>query len=148
MIDLGAHPMYLLCALLGEPVSVKSTFTQMSGRGVEDNAVSLLEFENGAIGVSETGFVSNSDPYTVEISGDKGYARYDDKNLTYHYDGLKNWVTTNEFEKNPPEPLEYFLDCLKNGEKPTLYTLDEAIVLSEIMDAAYRSYQSGKKEKV
>lgn len=148
MMDLGAHPMYLMAWFIGKPVSVTSLFTNVTDRPVEDNAICLLEFENGAIGVSETGFVSNSDPYTVEISGDKGYARYDDKTLSYHYDGLKGFINTNEFAPNPPEPLEYFLDCLVKGEKPSLYNLEDAVVLSEIMDAAYRSYESGKKELV
>lgn len=71
MIDLGAHPMYLLNWLLGEPKSVQSIFTDITGHGVEDNAVSIIEFEQGAIGVSETGFVSNYNPATLEISGTK-----------------------------------------------------------------------------
>lgn len=148
MMDLGAHPMYLMAWFLGKPVSVTSMFTNVTDRPVEDNAICLLEFANGAIGVSETGFVSNSDPYIVEISGDRGYARYDGKTLCYHYEGQEGWINQEGFKKNPPEPLEYFLDCLNKGEEPTLYTLDEAVVLSEIMDAAYRSYESGKKETV
>lgn len=44
-------------------------FTQVMGKGVEDNAVSVIEFANGAIGVSETGFVSQDNLYTLEISG-------------------------------------------------------------------------------
>ena len=72
MIDLGAHPMYTLYWLLGAPKTITSTFTAVTNRGVEDNAVSVIEFENGAIGVSETGFVSECNPYTLEISGTDG----------------------------------------------------------------------------
>ena len=72
MIDLGAHPMYLLCALLGEPKSVQSTFTHVTGKTVEDNAVSILSFDGGAIGVSETGFVSSHYPFTIELGGVDG----------------------------------------------------------------------------
>jgi len=65
MIDLGAHPMYLLCEVYGKlPVKVQSAFTEVTGKGVEDNAVSLLTFEGGAIGVSETGFLSVNYPLT------------------------------------------------------------------------------------
>ena len=47
MMDLGAHPMYTLYWLLGAPKAITSTFTQVTNRGVEDNAVSVIEFENG-----------------------------------------------------------------------------------------------------
>ena len=60
MIDLGSHPMYTLYWLLGEPKSITSTFTQVTNRGVEDNAVSVIEFADGKIGVSETGFVTRT----------------------------------------------------------------------------------------
>ena len=35
MVDLGAHPMYLLCDFLGEPRFVQSAFTFVTGRAVE-----------------------------------------------------------------------------------------------------------------
>ncbi len=72
MIDLGAHPMYTLNWFMGEPKSVVSMFTQVTNRGVEDNAVSVIEFANGAIGVSETGFVTTGMPYVLEMSGTQG----------------------------------------------------------------------------
>ena len=72
MMDLGAHPMYTLHWFLGEPKSVVSQFTQVTHRGVEDNAVSVLEFEGGAIGVSETGFVTSGNGYFLELSGTQG----------------------------------------------------------------------------
>ena len=50
----------------------RSQFTQVTHRGVEDNAVSVLEFEGGAIGVSETGFVTSGNGYFLELSGTQG----------------------------------------------------------------------------
>lgn len=47
MMDLGAHPMYTLHWFLGEPKSIVSQFTEVTHRGVEDNAVSVIEFEGG-----------------------------------------------------------------------------------------------------
>ena len=82
MIDLGAHGMYLTQWILGEPISAKSTFTicnQNPGAakknvdGVEDNAVTVMSFESGAIAVNETGFVSCCSPVIFEVHGDKGY---------------------------------------------------------------------------
>ncbi|MEG0692501.1 MAG: Gfo/Idh/MocA family oxidoreductase, partial [Oscillospiraceae bacterium] len=58
MMDLGAHPMYLSLYFMGEPKSVSSIFTESAGKGIDDNCVSVLEYETGAIGISETSFLS------------------------------------------------------------------------------------------
>lgn len=71
MIDLGAHPMYLIRWLLGRPSAISSSYTFVTGKDVEDNAVSVLEYENGAIAVSETGFVSSVNPFSLEVSAQK-----------------------------------------------------------------------------
>jgi len=81
MIDLGAHGMYLIDMFCGVPTSVKSVFTNACINGetnainsdrVEDNAVTIMSFENGCIAISETGFVSTGYPNIIEIGGDKG----------------------------------------------------------------------------
>ena len=54
MMDLGAHPMYLSAWMLGNPVRIQSMFNNKTGHAVEDNSISTIEFENGAIAVSET----------------------------------------------------------------------------------------------
>ena len=60
MMDLGAHGMYLLNWLMGEPVKCASVFTNTLCDSVEDNCVTTFSYENGAIGVSETGFVTGN----------------------------------------------------------------------------------------
>ena len=84
MIDLGAHGMYLTEWIMGMPVKASSAFTvacdmpEVKARnkdGVEDNAVTVMSFENGAIAVNETGFVSNYSPVTLEVFGEEGYVR-------------------------------------------------------------------------
>ncbi|MEJ2130585.1 MAG: Gfo/Idh/MocA family oxidoreductase, partial [Gammaproteobacteria bacterium] len=72
MIDLGAHGMYLSRWLLGEPTRVSSIFNHVTGRQVEDNCVTVIEFDNRAIAVNETGFVSWGGAYSVEIDGTEG----------------------------------------------------------------------------
>ena len=72
MIDLGAHPMYLSRWILGRPVAITSLFNNYTGRQVEDNAVCLVEFENKALAVVETGFVSSGSPFSLELYGTKG----------------------------------------------------------------------------
>jgi predicted dehydrogenase len=146
MIDLGAHPMYLLNWLLGDPKSIQSTFTNITGHEVEDNAVSVIEFEQGAIGVSETGFVSNYNPQTLEISGTEGalFIRDGVRYVNKATDG--KWVTP-ELPAALASPIVQWANGSGNTEGVT-FNIDDAIMLTKMMEAAYKSYHSGKKENV
>jgi 1,5-anhydro-D-fructose reductase (1,5-anhydro-D-mannitol-forming) len=76
LIDLGSHPMYLTRLFLGLPESVSATYGYITGRAVEDNAVALLSYPQGAIGVVEAGFVNPYSPFTVEVHGTEGSLLY------------------------------------------------------------------------
>jgi len=148
MMDLGAHPMYMLNWLLGRPVSVVSTFTQMSGRGVEDNATSVIEYENGTIGVSETGFMTWGDPRSLEVSGTDGYLIVQEgSGLKYHTRTSGGWIIA-DVGRERQHPVDYFVASIVNGSENELYGIDEAVRLTKLMSAAYRSADSGKKEMI
>lgn len=147
MMDLGAHPMYMLAWLLGDPKYISSTFTEMSGRGVEDNAVSVIEFDNGTVGVSETGFMTWGDPRTLEISGTDGYLIIQDRALKYHTRTSGGWITP-DLPRDEIHPIDYLISSIKNGTENKLYSIDEAVRLTRMMSAAYRSAENGTKEKV
>ncbi len=147
MMDLGAHPMYTLAWLLGEPKSITSTFTSVYGKPVEDNAVSVLEFDGGVIGVSETGFVSKDNPYTLELSGTAGA-------LLVHGDRVASCSPATDGEwkhlhnewlpENDPLPIYQWIDAVVNNTKAPFGT-DEAVVLSKLMEGAYKASESGEK---
>ena len=119
----------------------------MTGRGVEDNAVSVLEFEGGAIGVSETSFVSWGNPLVFEISGTDGWLLMTDNQIRYQTRESGGWVTP-ELPPRTLHPVDYFVDCVKSGKTPTMYTVDEALNLTLLMDAAYKSAETGAKVAV
>lgn len=149
MIDLGAHPMYTLEWMLGKPVSVQSLFTNITDRPVEDNAVCLIEFEGGAIGVSETGFVSTCDKYVFEASGTKGAVRVIGDDVAYSCEETeKQWVNAELEQMYIPSPINYWIDSILGKNDGTMFGIDDAVSLTALMDAAYRSYESGSKEKV
>ena len=144
MIDSGAHPMHLINWFLGMPKYVSSAFTNVTDRPVEDNAVSLLEYKNGAIGVSETGFVSECNPYTLEISGTDGA-------VMVHGDSVRwggkatggQWVDLEQPEKIQL-PIDQWIDAVCDGGT-TPFTIENAVMLTRLMDGAYKSYESGVK---
>lgn len=147
MIDLGAHPMYLLQWFMGDPVKVSSVFTNVTPRPVEDNAVSVLEFADGAIGVSETGFVSVANPYTVEFSGTEGFILCEGNNkITLRTEKGFSVMEGNALPAAPKQPLEQWLDAVANGTEICRdFGIDEAVRLSRLMEAAYRSHSEGAK---
>ena len=150
MIDLGAHPMYTLEMLLGKPLFVQSLFTDITHRGVEDNAVSLIEFENGATGVSETGFVSECNPYTVEISGTEGYLviRNSRVEIADRSTGGR-LVEVTELPESETLPIFKWMDwCCEKREAPEGLLIDDAVALTALTHASYKANKNGDKTYV
>lgn len=142
MIDLGAHGMYLTEWILGMPVKASSEFTvscdiksvkEKNTDGVEDNAVTVMSFENGAIAVNETGFVSNYSPVTLEVFGEQGYVRMVGNRVvkcTQATDGVEVDVAVGD---DKPSPLVQFLTSnLLDG-----CGMKEAKALTHMMTLAY-----------
>lgn len=150
MMDLGAHPMYLLNWFLGKPLNIQSVFTSITDKPVEDNAVSLIEFENGAIGVSETGFVSRCDRYTFDISGTDGAARVTNDTVEYSSaaDTERKWITADVPDYHIPSPIDYWIDSIVNDTDNVLFGIDEAVELTKMMTAAYKSSTGGVRADV
>ena len=141
MMDLGAHPMYLNRYFGGKPVRILSSFTYMTGHEVEDNAVSLIEFESGCIGVSETSFMSTHSPFSLELSGTEGglfAGGPDEKSVRIRSKKLdsKEWVTPDPLPEPLPSTVQIWVDAvLRNG--PTPFSLEEGTQLTELMEFAY-----------
>lgn len=141
MIDLGAHGMYLTHWLLGEPVSYASAFTHacrdeqdaiLNPSALEDNAVTTMTFADGAIAINETGFVSVGCPETFEIGGEAGYL------TCVGGCAILNSPAEGRVELELPAPTDSPLDRFLKGETAPGCGMDEAIVLTRMMEGAYR----------
>ena len=135
MMDLGAHSMYILEWLMGRPKSAASAFTNVTVDSVEDNAVTVFTYEDGAIGVSETAFVAERDPFSFEIVGDKGTILAGGFMDRLCYNTGSGWVFP-DLPAPGPDPLGGWIDALVNGSVPP-YGIDEAVGLSNSMEMAY-----------
>ena len=141
MMDLGAHSMYLLLDLFGDPTAVTSVFTYVMDKPVEDNAVTVLEF-GGLIALSETGFVSGGFGFAMEVGGTKAtmYWRGNDLILSTRADGEQPY----ELPEPAAMPIDQWIDAIKNnGETP--FGIEDAVRLSTVMQRAYESYRGGKR---
>jgi len=137
--------MYTLGWFMGQPKSVVSMFTQVTGKGVEDNAVSVLEFKDGAIGVSETGFVSTGIPYVLEMSGTKGSLMVHNNILEYSCEETDGkLVKRTDLPEASTMPIDAWVAaCCGKGQAPN--GIDDAVMLTRFMVGAYESYRTGNK---
>ena len=139
MIDLGAHGMYLIAALLGAPDTYRSTFVCACPEAqpdpahpVEDNAVTVMTWKNGCVATNETGFVTAGFPKSLEISGTGGTIVWNDTAMTMIDPASGKFV---EIPRLPsqPTPLEQFV----NRNILPGCGIDEAVRLTAMMTGAY-----------
>lgn len=142
MIDLGAHGMYLTHWILGEPISAKSAFTlcnqnpgaaAKNADGVEDNAVTVMTFEGGAIAVNETGFVSCCSPVIFEVHGDRGYVYMEGNRVIKCTQATGRAQVEVELPEALPLPIEQFV----SGHILPGCGMEQARALSRMMELAY-----------
>ncbi len=145
MMDLGAHPMYLVNYFMPNAVSVVSMYTEYTGHGTDDNCVSLIKGSNGEIAVAETGFVSANSPYSVELNGEKGCIRFSGLDEGMYVNG--KYISKKEIPEGVKLPVYLFADAVEHG-KELEFDIDSAVALTRLMDAGYRSAKSHKEELV
>ena len=138
MIDLGAHGMYMTEWFLGMPESAKSVFTysyktEKNIDGVEDNAVTVMSFADGAIAVNETGFVSKYYPMSLEIGGEKGRIYADAGCLKKASEATEGKLVEVEHAETGLHPLRQFI----RGEIQNGIGIDDAVKLTRMMEMAY-----------
>jgi 1,5-anhydro-D-fructose reductase (1,5-anhydro-D-mannitol-forming) len=148
MIDLGAHPMYLSRWLLGKPRNISSVFNSYTDKSVEDNAVSVIEYENNAIAIVETGFVSPGSPFVMELYGTEGSLFIGGPDQTIKINSKKfapesdGFVTPEELPAALPSAMLQWVNAIRSGGE-IHFGLEEGIQLTELMEGAYKSYRSG-----
>ena len=138
MIDLGAHGMYLIDWILGMPESASSTFTvshdnPRNSDGVEDNAVTVMKYADGAIAINETGFVSAYSPVVLEVFGECGYVRMQDSSVVKCTKETDGKTVDVELPDSLPLPIVQFL----KGEILSGCGIKEAKNLTHMMVMAY-----------
>lgn len=142
MIDLGAHGMYLIDWILGTPVTAKSVFTNacsveaanaLNTDRVEDNAVTVMGYEDGCIAVNETGFVSNYYPMTMEVGGEKGWVVFNAAGVIKTTEATAGKQVSVPLCEELPSPLVQFL----TGNVLEGCGMKEAIGLTRMMELAY-----------
>jgi predicted dehydrogenase len=151
MMDLGCHPNYQASYLLGKPARIASIFnTVCCPKTMEDNAVSVVEFENQAIAVLETGFVSPYSPSSIEILGTEGSILIEKGEKLRIYSkpsGVNGWVIPDDIPAPLPVAMRQFFDGVLYG-KEIEFGLDKAIALTELLENEYKADAQQKVVKL
>jgi len=145
MMDLGCHPMYEASYLCGRPARVASVFNTITGREVDDNAVSVIEFENKCVAVLETALVSYNSPSSFEIYGTEGTLIERDGSYriaSANLDGAESgFVPVKDLPAALDSPMNMFLDACVKGT-PIAFGLEDARNLSELLEMAYKAHKN------
>lgn len=170
LIDLGVHRLDLALWLMGYPRPVwvlGSTYNPISSElakasnakfDVEDLAVGLIKFDNGATLEVEASWAANvkeSELMETRLYGTKAGLVQRNYDETYKFEAeiyLEKAGAHFDMKLHPPmQPvptaMAHFIDCLLNGT-PHTATGEEGLLVMEILDAIYRSAAEGKPVKV
>jgi myo-inositol 2-dehydrogenase / D-chiro-inositol 1-dehydrogenase len=166
-MDMGCHGIEFFRWMLGRP-KIKSVYAQMSTQvhmaktKGDDNAIIIVEFENGVIGVAEESWtkLGGMDDRS-EVHGSEGVAyadllhgnaieTYSARGYEYAVEkagSTKGWSFTifeEAWNYGFPQEMEHFVECVRLDKPPSVTGEDGRAVLEAIF-AAYESAGTGTK---
>lgn len=176
LIDIGVHILDLTLFLMGYPKPVSAsgkTWNQLGTNPdlwnswgnydrekftVEDFAVGLIKFENGAVVSLESSFMANGpDPFHTQLYGTKAgaivspYANGSEAIKIYtEQDQLLMDVSPGNIphvESAHVDEVKAFVDAILN-DKPSPVPGENGLILNAIFDAIYKSSETGEEQKV
>jgi len=153
MMDLGAHPVYVLSFLFGVPVRISGMSTQPFGTSSDENTIAIAEYKNGILAMMETSFVTFGTPDILEVYGTEGSVFMHGKEIKVSTKSKNELSFKNaKMEKLPaakPSPILQFVDaCINKTNTPEGLGLDDAVLLTRITEAVYKSNKSGQTVKL
>lgn len=166
-MDMGCHAIEFF-RWLNDKNPIKSVYAQMSTsvhtnktKG-DDNAIIILEFENGVTAIAEESWTKlGGMDDRAEIHGSEGVAYADvlqgNSIQTYSAKGIEYAVEKAENTKGWsyimydeiwnygfPQEFEHFVNCVKYDKEP-LVTGEDGKAVLEVIFAAYESARTGRK---
>lgn len=144
LIDLGAHPIYLVNRLAGKPVTVSALLGGVLDLGVDDHSAVIVGYESGTVGLLEAGFSSTGSPFMLEIHGTQGTLFVEDGHVHIRLTGDTSWTTPSNVPARQPMPMEQWVAWIEHGTEPSITRTDMAL-LTRINEAAAESSETGSR---
>ncbi|MBI3945302.1 MAG: Gfo/Idh/MocA family oxidoreductase [Armatimonadetes bacterium] len=169
LIDIGVHILDLTIHLMGhpKPVSVSGMSTARFGTRegvlglmgqwdpkvftVEDFAVGLVKFANGAALVLESSFCANieKDVMNTQLLGTEGGATLSPPTLFREEAGALtvSQITTVQQVQSHHAEIAAFIEAIVNDTEP-LVTGEQGLTVARIIDAIYESQETGREVRL
>ncbi len=170
LIDLGVHRLDLALWLMNypkpvwvmggayNPIASRLAKEQKKAFDVEDLAVGMIRFANGATLEVEASWAANikeNELMETRLLGTKGGLVQRNINETYEFEAEIYMEEKGcQFDKklHPPVPqvqgaMFHFIDCLLTG-KPHTATGEEGLIVMKLLDAIYESARKGRPVKI
>ncbi|MHB1461802.1 MAG: Gfo/Idh/MocA family protein [Armatimonadota bacterium] len=170
LIDLGVHRLDLALWLMGYPKPkwvlagaynhIASKLAKSSGKEytVEDMAVGMIRFENGATLEVEASWASNikeNELMETRLLGTEGGLVQRNRNQGYDFEAelfIERAGCQFDMTLHPPVPGSHgamytFLEAIKT-DTPHPATGEEGLIVMEILDALYKSAETGEPVKI
>lgn len=148
MIDLGAHPIYIVNRLAGPGQGLYARLSQSVRNDVDDNSVIMIDYDSGALGIIEAGFVSNGS-FQLELHGTEGILMMEKGSIRFksiHING-NEWTTPQQLPASLPTPLSQWVEQIRSGVTPAI-TRDDIWRLTQINEAALLSHREQRRVKL
>jgi predicted dehydrogenase len=145
LIDLGAHPIYLVNRLAGPAAGLYARLNRSIRTEVDDNSAVLLDYASGALGIIEAGFVSHN-AFLLELHGTEGILLIEKGGIrirSRHLNG-DEWVVPDELPEPLPSPMAQWVNWILRGDSPSI-TREDMWRLTQINQAAIRSQLEGRR---
>ena len=149
MMDLGAHPVYVMSFLFGAPKRLSGLTSNIFGTSSDENAVAIAEFANGVLGIMETAFVTYGVPDLLEVYGTEGSVFVKAGEVIVASKSLDG-ISFKEGRPKilppaRPSPLIQFVEaCINRSGSPEFLGLDDAVIMTKMIEATYNSDKSGQ----
>lgn len=146
MIDLGAHPIYLINRLAGKAEAVYARLQKVTESEVDDNSALLIDYESGVLGIIETSFVSNGSPFQLELYGTEGTLLISDEKIQVNSMHVNDGKPTMMEESLPtlPMPMVQWISAIQTGKTPTI-TKEDVLHLTLLNEAAFKSHAEERR---
>ena len=151
LIDMGVYSIANLVALLGKVSHVTARMTTVAKpSALEDTATLILEMANGALATAETGWCDAARSSYLRVHGTAGKLIQQGELIEFIRPGSldREWAEP-IIDEIRPAPVtnqhQDWLDCILSARQPELSNLYTARHVTEIMQAALASNDTGRR---
>jgi len=155
LFDLGCHTTDVMRWFMGKPKGVMAKVNNlMNAYPIDDNSAAVIEFENGALGILDCGWVHRAGPNPYEIFGTDGYMGMGASvgsglqlvSTQLSADGIKGTISPTDLPPALPHPMEQWISAILHGTDMTI-TVEDGRNLTEMLDLIYTSSREGREAK-